>query len=591
MADPRVGAGVGPRPRADPAGRRGRGHHRLGVLVGIYWVWRLAGQGYLRRGIGTRPAGLGAERRLPGWRPGWRSATAQWLPGLIFLSQSQRATATYTFFTSGSLDDRLLTLAASPFALGTNQGWPAAYAGTYNFPEVTSYVGILALIAACTLFLKRWRTRPEARQWWIWYGILVIGVLSSLGGQTPFARLMYLIPGVRQRTPAQPEPAPGGRGPGRPVGLVGPPHPRPTGREPRGAVADASPARARWRAGQRAEIVVTTIPFAFTAARRRPPLARPARSSAACSTSSTPWAPRPRLRLAGLVTAGRGHRRRGHLDGAGRRALLGPTPPPPAGRWYWSSTWPCSTCSSSTRPSPRPRPRPAPPWPPQLAARTGDGRFIIYDPDRFETQELYALGQTDLNIYRQAAQRPGLHGPDRRRLLRRHRRPPPGDPRPDHPGRPGVGPPQRDHPARPARLLRDAATGLGDPNRSSGNPDRAGPGHPRLLPRRSEPAHVDRPRGSHLGDPAGPGPPTLVLRGPPHPRTVLDPRQQGGPPTCRWVWSPSRAPTAGFRPATPAWWARATTGPSMSTSSTPKGPAGSSCVPPAARWWWASPPR
>ncbi len=37
----------------------------------------------------------------------------------------------------------------------------------------------------------------------------------------------------------------------------------------------------------------------------------------------------------------------------------------------------------------------------RLAAETGNGRFIIYDPDRFQTEQLYALGQTDLNIYRQ----------------------------------------------------------------------------------------------------------------------------------------------------------------------------------------------
>ncbi len=167
-----------------------------GVLVGMYWLWRLASQGYLRRGSGRALlASVGAV--MAGLVAGVALGTAQWLPGLIFLSQSQRATATYSFFTSGSLNNRLLTLMASPFALGTNQGWPGTYAGTYNFPEVTSYVGILALIAGCSLLLRRWRTRPEARQWWIWYAVLVIGVLSSLGNQTPFARLMYLIPGVR----------------------------------------------------------------------------------------------------------------------------------------------------------------------------------------------------------------------------------------------------------------------------------------------------------------------------------------------------------------------------------------------------------
>ena len=34
-----------------------------------------------------------------------------------------------------------------------------------------------------------------------------------------------------------------------------------------------------------------------------------------------------------------------------------------------------------------------------LRADTGNGRFIIYDPDQFETTQLYELGQTDLNTF------------------------------------------------------------------------------------------------------------------------------------------------------------------------------------------------
>ena len=48
--------------------------------------------------------------------------------------------------------------------------------------------------------------------------------------------------------------------------------------------------------------------------------------------------------------------------------------------------------------SPRPAPRPQAPVH-RLSAQVGDGRFIIYDPDEFYTDQLYALGQTDLNIY------------------------------------------------------------------------------------------------------------------------------------------------------------------------------------------------
>ena len=120
-----------------------------GVLVLIYWAGRLVALGYLRR---RAPAGAWSPRRrasCSAWPVGWPSGPPSGSPVCAFVSQSQRGGATYAFFTSGSLPDRLLTLLVSPFVLGTNQDQPGHYAGPYNFQEVTSYVGILALIAAC----------------------------------------------------------------------------------------------------------------------------------------------------------------------------------------------------------------------------------------------------------------------------------------------------------------------------------------------------------------------------------------------------------------------------------------------------------
>ncbi len=368
-----------------------------GVLVGIYWIWRLASQGYLRRGAG-RPLVASVGAVLVALAAGVALGTAQWLPGLVFLSQSQRATATYTFFTSGSLDHRLLALVDSPFALGTNQGWPGTYAGTYNFPEVTSYAGILALIAAFTLLVKRWRRRPEAGQWWIWYVILAVGVLSSLGDQTPFAHLMYLIPGVRSERLLN-----------RNLLLVDVTlavllawwvHLALQDRTDRdGTTAEPASVRDRWRAGARSEVVVTSIPFAFSAAVgvllwvAGPFLGRLLEIQYTMGTGT-------RLRVAGLVTVGVA------IAGVATWTVLA------AGRFtarrlrrqlaavlvadlvlfnLFVINPPITQAAAQAHT----------PLAAQLAAAVGDGRFIVYDPDRFETDQLYAIGQTDLNIYRQ----------------------------------------------------------------------------------------------------------------------------------------------------------------------------------------------
>ena len=367
-----------------------------GVLVVIYWIWRTAGAGLFRRGSGRALAGsVGAV--VLGLAGGVALGAAQWLPGLLFLSQSQRATATYSFFTSGSLNNRLLVLLASPFALGTDQGWPATYSGTYNFPEVTSYVGILALIAFLVLLTKRWRSRPEARHWRVWYAIFVVGLLSSLGNQTPFAHLMYLIPGMsserllnrnlllvdtalavllawwahlmlaERSDPTAPAPAP-------------------------------VPVRERWRSGQRAEVVLTVVPFAFTVVVAvllwvaGPFLLRMLEIEFGIGTGA-------RLRLAGLVTAGT------VVAGVATWTVLA------SGRFsarrlrrqlaavllvdlalfnLFVINPPITEAAAQAHTPPAAR----------FATEVGDGRFIIYDPDRFDTKQLYTLGQTDLNMYR-----------------------------------------------------------------------------------------------------------------------------------------------------------------------------------------------
>jgi hypothetical protein len=136
----------------------------------------------------------------------------QWLPGVGFLGSSQRASAAYAFFTAGSLSPpKLASLITAPFLLGANAnfGLPA-YQGNYNLPELTIGVGLVALIALLHYLpdqlLRVWRfcTAPISRRphramqdgahLGVWYLMVLIGVICTLGGNTPLGHLLVHIP-------------------------------------------------------------------------------------------------------------------------------------------------------------------------------------------------------------------------------------------------------------------------------------------------------------------------------------------------------------------------------------------------------------
>ena len=278
----------------------------------VYAVGRLVTMGYCPSGqlraLGPNRGRAGARRGR--WnRPRRRPMVAR---ASSFLSQSQRAGANYTFFTSGSLTLRLMALLASPFVVGTNQEARPATSGPLQLPEATCYVGVLALIATCSLLLKRWRSRPEARQWWIWYVIAGLGLLSAFGGQTPFGHGYVRGPDPQQRTAAQPKPPVGrlrSRGPAR---MVDPP---PARSEP-GEIRVPRPAR------RLPEIVVNLPP----ARGDRRALSRPLdRRTGGRAPDRDPATIHPLLTAGGR---GVGHdrradRRRGDCGRAGRTAALG----------------------------------------------------------------------------------------------------------------------------------------------------------------------------------------------------------------------------------------------------------------------------
>jgi hypothetical protein len=363
------------------------------VLVVIYGVGRLVTMGLFGRDR-RRALGMTAAWAVAGVLGGVALGAAQWFPGTDFASHSQRAAASFSFFTSGSLSARLITLVASPFVLGTNQSRPGWYVGQYNFEEVTSYVGVLALIAACSLFLRRWRSHPESRHWWIWYVIVVVGLLSSLGGQTPFGHLLFIIPGVKSERLLS-----------RNLLLVDFSLAvllawwvhllLDRGRDNRPRV--RRPLRGRWRQGGRCELVVTCAPLAVITAvciflwAGGPLLNR-------WLDAQYPEAASTREHVAVVVTVGvviaavatwvvlseaRFSSRR-------LRRLLAAVLVVDLAVFNWFTVQSPITPTAAQAQGAT-----------ATAFRTlvGDGRFLIYDPDQFGTSTLYALGQTDLNVY------------------------------------------------------------------------------------------------------------------------------------------------------------------------------------------------
>ncbi len=368
------------------------------VLVLIYFGGRLVALGYLRRpGLRALPGPL--VTLALGLAGGAALGAAQWIPGGVFAANSQRTGSSYTFFTSGSLPGRLIVLLDAPFVLGTSQNEPGYYAGPYNFPEVTSYVGILALIAACVLLVRRWRTRPQARHWQVWYVILLVGLVSALGNQTYVGHVLYLVPGLNSQrllnrnlllvdcslavllawwshlvlTTGD-------------AGSAAPP-------------ARSLPATVRgwWREGRRAELVATCAPFGLSALLCLALwVAGPLLDK--LLEASMPVSDPTRVKVAVLVTAGTviagaatwivlardrfSARTLGRLLGAVLATDLVLfnlfVIQPPIGEAQAQAKGPAAAAFRAT---------------------VGDGRFIVYDPDRFYSDQLLAMGQTDLNIF------------------------------------------------------------------------------------------------------------------------------------------------------------------------------------------------
>ena len=156
------------------------------VVAALYVVWRAIRSG--------RAALVFLVSAAVGLALAIVFSAVQWLPGLSVVATSQRAAATYSLFSSGSLPGQWLLLLGVPDLVGGSGsfGQPSFFAH-YNLAEVTGYVGILPIVATVALLATLQRRRPVP-EWLGWIGIALVGVVLALGGNTPLGPLLSHIP-------------------------------------------------------------------------------------------------------------------------------------------------------------------------------------------------------------------------------------------------------------------------------------------------------------------------------------------------------------------------------------------------------------
>jgi hypothetical protein len=122
---------------------------------------------------------------------------AQLLPGIRFLSTTQRSNVGTAFFGFGSLDPRWSALFLVPDLFGGDGVLhQPQYFGAFTLPEVTGYMGLLACVAVVTLLARSIgrKRSPESRTWSVWIVMVVVGLLLCFGTFTPLGDLLSHIP-------------------------------------------------------------------------------------------------------------------------------------------------------------------------------------------------------------------------------------------------------------------------------------------------------------------------------------------------------------------------------------------------------------
>lgn len=120
-------------------------------------------------------------------------AAVQILPTYELLRRSERAAATYEFFTSFSMPKRFILAFVAPYVMGGGDGrlFRAPYVGPPFYQEMAGYVGLITIVLALIALL----VRPDARTKF-WAIVAVLGVLLAFGAYAPFSfyKLIYHVP-------------------------------------------------------------------------------------------------------------------------------------------------------------------------------------------------------------------------------------------------------------------------------------------------------------------------------------------------------------------------------------------------------------
>jgi hypothetical protein len=121
----------------------------------------------------------------------------QLVPGWSFIGLSQRSSISYEFFGSGSHFVQWIPSMLVQEVFGGNGLWGQPhFFSVYNFPEVSGYAGILALVATAA-FLSRTTRRGwmgAQRDYVLYVTLGAVGWLATWGYSTPLGHFFHAIP-------------------------------------------------------------------------------------------------------------------------------------------------------------------------------------------------------------------------------------------------------------------------------------------------------------------------------------------------------------------------------------------------------------